>query len=337
MLQFKINRFITLKLENGKTNIYINNELFNQCKYILMRKNVNDLEDLLEIESVDELAQRSIDDLAEDLDHSLENIDIPAKVRFWVHCSNLQVWTENNYDTRLIHSNLAFPLLKKLTEVGDLNAIKVFKHEILKRFLEGGSTTKEFLIQEKYFDYLSEEEIRSILPINDQLLLEDLEQILQIKFSLARDLESITGIEGNKPRNLYYLDKFEDPKIIGMRILKLDIDRIPESISKFKDLKYLVLSHNYSKYIPDSMGNLKKLEHLDLALNHFKKLPDSFRKLKSLRELDLWSNKLNVMPNVIRDIKSLERLYLQGNPIDEFPNMFGKLRKNNKDNNYFKL
>jgi hypothetical protein len=51
---------------------------------------------------------------------SLEtSTNIPPEIRFWAHCSNLETWGENNYDTRLIHSNLAFPLLKKLTEAGD--------------------------------------------------------------------------------------------------------------------------------------------------------------------------------------------------------------------------
>ncbi|KKM77800.1 hypothetical protein LCGC14_1366340, partial [marine sediment metagenome] len=35
-LEQKINDFITLKLENAKTNIYVNEERFNQCKFLLL-------------------------------------------------------------------------------------------------------------------------------------------------------------------------------------------------------------------------------------------------------------------------------------------------------------
>ena len=56
MKEFIINNYIKLKLENGKTNIYVNNKLFRQCKYVLIRKSVNELEDLLILESIDELA-----------------------------------------------------------------------------------------------------------------------------------------------------------------------------------------------------------------------------------------------------------------------------------------
>ena len=50
---------------------------------------------------------------------------------------NLQVWAEMNYDTRILHRNLAFPLLKKLAQVGDPIAKKALKDEIAKRFLSG--------------------------------------------------------------------------------------------------------------------------------------------------------------------------------------------------------
>jgi len=68
MQEFKVNEYITLKLEDGEINIYVNGELFNQCKYILMRKTVYEFEDFFEeIESVDELFEH--------LDHSLEVIE----------------------------------------------------------------------------------------------------------------------------------------------------------------------------------------------------------------------------------------------------------------------
>ena len=57
-----------------------------------------------------------------------------SKTEFRANCSNLQAWVENGYDTRLLHRNLAFPLLKKLTNVGDLHAKKVFKDEIANKY-----------------------------------------------------------------------------------------------------------------------------------------------------------------------------------------------------------
>ena len=159
MCEFKVNKYITMKLEDKKTNIYINNEKFHQCKFLLLNIPVEKISTFDEIESIDEAAEK--------LDRSLEEqeewiIKIPPEVEFWGHCSNLQVWAETEYDTRFLHSNLAFPLLKKLTSLGDPIAKKVFKEEIGKRLINGHISTVLFLIEDGYLDYLTQEELRSL-------------------------------------------------------------------------------------------------------------------------------------------------------------------------------
>ena len=84
---------------------------------------------------ISEMYIESIDEAVEKLDRSLEgaseNLKVPPETEFWGHCSNMQVWAEYNYDTRLLHSNLAFPLLKRLYEAGDTIAQRVFQEEIV--------------------------------------------------------------------------------------------------------------------------------------------------------------------------------------------------------------
>ena len=96
--------------------------------------------------------------------------EIKSKELFKGHCSNLQVWAENNYDTRLLDSNLSFPLLRQLSEAGDLKAISVFKAEIKDRFESGYLPVQEFLISEGYLDYLSglerQELFKYVLNVN---------------------------------------------------------------------------------------------------------------------------------------------------------------------------
>jgi len=84
-------------------------------------------------------------------------------MQFIGHCSNLHAWAENNYDTRLLHSNLAFPLLKRLTEVEDPFAKRVFKEEIIDRFLTGITKVQEFLIEDKYFNDFTTDELNCII------------------------------------------------------------------------------------------------------------------------------------------------------------------------------
>jgi len=86
--EFKVNKFITLKLEDGKTNIYVNGKYFNQCKILLLNIPVNKISSFDEIES--------IDDAIEKIDQPNEAIIIQPEIIFWGHCSNLQVWAEHN-------------------------------------------------------------------------------------------------------------------------------------------------------------------------------------------------------------------------------------------------
>ena len=127
MNEFKIDDYITLKLEENKTIIYIAGERFRQCKFLLLNIPVDKISSFNKIKSIDEAAEK--------LDGSLEEddayfYDIPPETEFWGHCSNLQVWVEQKYNSRLLHRNLAFPLLKKLTEARDPLAKGVFKEEI---------------------------------------------------------------------------------------------------------------------------------------------------------------------------------------------------------------
>lgn len=106
MQEFKINSYITLKLEEKKTNIFIKEKLFLQCKFLLL----NIVEDISELKSIDDAVELYYDP-PKQIEYSKK---VTAQAEFWAHCSNLQAWVENDYNTRLLHFNLAFPLLKKL-------------------------------------------------------------------------------------------------------------------------------------------------------------------------------------------------------------------------------
>lgn len=163
--KFKINENLSLTLEEDKTMIHIGGAPFQQCKYLLLNIPVEDMTSMNELKSIDEASEQ--------LDHGLEPSDeysrvdiVPPEVEFWGHCSNLQVWYENNYNTKLLHSSLAFPLLRKLTEAGDPLARKVFKEEIAKRYNTGVESVRTFLESRKYLTYLTREEFYSLIDSN---------------------------------------------------------------------------------------------------------------------------------------------------------------------------
>ncbi len=162
MLKYTINKFLELRFEDGNTNIYVNNQLFMHCKYILLKISTENTTNMTKI--------NSIDDAVEKFDRSFEFPRVQGEIRkinpktlFWAHCSNLQVWFENNYNSSLIHSNLAFPLLKELAKAGDRIAKRVFKEEVAQRFESKNLSVIQFLLYNEYLDYLNKEELEIVL------------------------------------------------------------------------------------------------------------------------------------------------------------------------------
>ena len=196
MKEFKINDYISLRLEKDKTNIYINDEKIIQCKYLLLQEPGDN-------SIVHDENFPSIDRLAEGLDKSLELNDsigaqdyrIDSEVEFWAHCSNIQVWAENNYDTQMLHANLSFPLLKKLTIAGDPLAKEVFKKEIRKRFKSGDLKVMTFLTQEGYLDYIGWDEY--------DLLFED------IDFNTRKELQQRVKEAKKIPKDTFIIEPEE--------------------------------------------------------------------------------------------------------------------------------
>lgn len=156
---FKVNDKLLLKFENNRTNIYVDGRLFQQCKYLLLSIPKEKIRNYYSIDSIDEAAER--------LDRSLEGRSstyvIDPESEFWGHCSNIQAWYENDYDTRILHRNLAFPLLKALKDANDSLAKQVFKDEIAIRFESGYPSVVFYLIEEKFLNLLSEQEMNTIL------------------------------------------------------------------------------------------------------------------------------------------------------------------------------
>lgn len=160
MKKFVINDYITLKLEDGLTNIYISGELFIQSKYLLLNIPVKQVKEFDKIESMDQVA-----DILTWTDGAQAGIGytIEPESEFWGHCSNLQAWYEHGYDTRLLHSSLAFPLLKKLEEVGDPLAREIFREEILSRFESGYPTVIAYLVETRLLRYLNRDQVKSVI------------------------------------------------------------------------------------------------------------------------------------------------------------------------------
>jgi len=116
---------------------------------------------------------------------NLKDLGITPELEFQGHCSNLEAWVENNYNSNLLHRNLAFPLLKRLVEEGDLKARRIYKDEIIKRFLSGFPPVLEYLILEGYMKIFNKEEIQVLISDLDLSKL-NLNKYPEIKYFLLR-------------------------------------------------------------------------------------------------------------------------------------------------------
>lgn len=158
---FKVNDYLSLRLERNSTGIYVKDTLFSKCKYLLLNVPSYYIED--------KEYDFSIDSASKHLGKALEMAQTPKELgltpeeEFRGHCSNLQAWAESGYDPNLLHSNLSFPLLKKLTDAGDPLAKMVFKKEVGKKFSEGHSSVITYMIDEGYFDYLNIDEFEDLI------------------------------------------------------------------------------------------------------------------------------------------------------------------------------
>ncbi|UCC18402.1 MAG: leucine-rich repeat domain-containing protein [Promethearchaeota archaeon] len=359
--EFIINKYLKLKLEGGRTNVYVNNRLFRQCMYLLLNIPVNKIEDYNEIQSIDEAATK--------LDRSMErdHRKVPPETEFWGHCSNIQAWVDNEYDTRILHRNLAFPLLKALVDAGDPIAKQKFKEEIAIRYATGHPTVIRFLTQNGYLHYLTEDEFESMLiDINFPSIDEYSRKIIPL-LSKAEDPQALTQI---KQSTSNFISRFRF-KYKYLILLKA-VEKIPNSskqkfvkiiYNKYKSnrsfplLKFLDKAHiNFSNLeinmisynemligvIVDSKVNLKNklienienvkgleeksdnIEELDLSNNRITEIK-GLENLKNLKKLSLRDNYIERI-NGLENLHNLEFLDLSGNiNIEEIPEMLNLL------------
>lgn len=343
--EFFVSQFISLRLINSKTEIFINGRHFKQCKFLMINIPVEEVTILSEITSIDEASEK----LGEDLESATTRSQLSPQMEFWGHCSNIQVWFENDYNTSLLHMSLAFPLLKELASVGDPVAQRVFKEEIAKRFESGYKPVITFLLKQGYTNYLSDEELESVLPYN----VEDLDLSgLQLKevpqwVKKLRSLKSLnlannflsflpewfSELNSLEELNISYNSFLEVPKTImslslveNLNLSKNNIIVIPDWLGMLSQIKVLNLSNNPIEYLSESIGSLHSIRELNLTNVNLKQIPAWISVLHSLRKLITEVNFLDEIPNFVGNLVNLEELKLSFNQIYEIPQWIDELR-----------
>ncbi len=338
-MKFIVNEYLELQLENGKTFICIGGDRFDQCKFLFINIPINEIDSFDEIESVDEAAEK--------LDRSLEfrggrQVDIiPPEVEFWGHCSNLQVWVENNYDSRLLHRNLAFPLLERLAEVGDPTAKKVFKEEIAIRMESGFPSVVEYLVIQGYLDYLNEDEFDAVVrnpKVIDGLInacYKDGEGLYQFDglYELLKKVKKVDEkyfkeiIKKLLMKNDFKLNNFFDRTDFMYELSKSELvftlleSKEAEAVLKLDQLIPLGLDFSIDPNRKEAsvFVESKHMTELSLSYCHLETFPQDILKFKKLQELSLDRNQLFELPESISKLKELKHISLNRNNFTSFP------------------
>lgn len=318
--QFEVNEYITLKLEGNESVIYIKGERFRQCKKLIVEVPIK------EITSFDNL--KSIDDITKGQLIDETNYKLSSNAEFWGHCSNLQVWSEHHYNTRLLHSSLAFPLLKELYKKGDPTAKRRFKEEILRRYLNGNEGVREFLYNEEYLTYLSVEElIIGLLKPNEADIMMEIISTTNNKYKMAQFLDEDEVRERISLTNLYFSENDGYIKELEINLNKFNY-ALPSILSRLEKLKSLRLFADNREEVVMKFCKLESLECLEIKIDGTIIIPDKFENFPNLFALIIYGNngsKFGNVPESIGSLTNLGWLDIRSIPLEELPKSIVKL------------
>lgn len=296
-LEFKVNDFLKLRLEGSNTFIYVGGEKFRSCQIVVLSVPTTNLYPLEEFESMDEILNFYEENI--NFHHGKGDRIISPTEEFWVHCSSIHAWAENNYNTAFLESYLAFPLLKRLVEAGDFTAKVVFKEEIAKRLNSKVPRVIRYLLLEEYDAFLNQEEIiYAILNSEEAIALEAVSERIHKCYNLVFDFDDLREKFFNIHRGKhelqdkqYYFSVYNG-KIDELELmLNADCTYLPREVNSFTKLRRLYLYlDNLGSLIPEFNILSESLLHLKIFCYGKVKIPKILHAFPNLELVEIYSN-----------------------------------------------
>jgi len=114
--------------------------------------------------------------------------------------------------------------------------------------------------------------------------------------------------------------------IYGLSFSKMKLTTLPDSLSKFKNLKHLDLSKNKFTELPDFIGDMSSITEINLEKNKFDHLPLEFCRMKNVERLIINRNFLSTLPSCVEYMTSLKYIDLYDNPVASLPESFERMQ-----------
>ncbi|MBY9005782.1 MAG: rhomboid family intramembrane serine protease [Candidatus Lokiarchaeota archaeon] len=122
-------------------------------------------DDLLKLkETIQTYNLRESKEIKQKVPDNIDQDDLNVK-NFIIISEIFQFWANHKYNTNLLDYHISFPLLRKLVQVREPIAKKVFYDEIIKHLWGGDPLFVKFLIRERYDDYVKLESYKSRIHI----------------------------------------------------------------------------------------------------------------------------------------------------------------------------
>lgn len=290
---FELNSYLSVRFRARKTVIYIKEEPFIACKYLFM--NAPSIKSIASFDSIDQMSEYLNGQLEREL--TREEIGLSPEDEFWGHCSNLQVWVENGYDSRLLHRNLAFPLLKKLVAVGDAKAKKIFSQEVTKRFKNRSPTVQKFLVLEKHLAHLKRSILGDLVDYaDDKEVLELLSAHFSDKNDFSNNLKAL--------KRLLLIDPIHRKAHLVLAFIYLKRNRLAKAKTVLKELIQLYPKDDEAvQLLAQVYWFERKTRIANSLVKGLKKTSSSFRSRKKFVELNFYKFRFSVQESVFKLVK----------------------------------
>ena len=146
-ISVEINKYIMLLLEENKCKIYILNEKFMEFDISKLKETIQKYR----LSQYFNVNQENAININQD----------ELKINDFVLISKIfKFWVNHNYNTNFLDYHISFPLLRKLVQLGDKQAKKVFYNEIIMHLWGGDPLFVKFLIRERYDEYVELESFK---------------------------------------------------------------------------------------------------------------------------------------------------------------------------------